>query len=265
MTYLFGYQGKRYTLPQIEQFETWNRVNPELRERILCMIDQCPHDLGIGSGWRSSEVQQRLFESRYTPYKEPPGIYWDGAYWRRNAGAAPAAPPGRSYHESTDPKGYALAVDLLNYNPAIGWANANDRAYGVNDFAAVNNEAWHYQPVEIPTARRNYNPAVHVLQNWKLPTTEPPSTILPTPPGKPPFREGATNESTVIPGSAPYGRVTWLQTILRDEFVKALVPDGQFGPKTTAAVKVMQTSYRVTVDGIYGPQTALARLTRQGK
>jgi hypothetical protein len=264
VTYLFGYQGKRYTLAQMEQFDTWNKVNPEFRERILCMIDQCPHDLGIGSGWRSSETQERVFTSRYVPFKEPPGIYWDGQYWRKKEGVAPAAPPGRSYHESTDPKGYALAVDLLNYNPAIGWANANDRAYGVNDFAAVNDEAWHYQPLEIPTARRNYNPAVHVLQNWKLPTA-PPQTKLPTPPGRPVFKEGATDKSTVVIPGAPNGRVSWLQTILRDEYVKTIVVDGQFGPKTTAALKVMQTKLRVVVDGIYGPQTAGARLTLEGK
>jgi peptidoglycan hydrolase-like protein with peptidoglycan-binding domain len=64
---------------------------------------------------------------------------------------------------------------------------------------------------------------------------------------------------------APDGRVTWLQTILRDEYVPAIVPDGQFGSKTDAALRTMQGALKVTVDGIYGNQTASARYAKVGK
>lgn len=39
--------------------------------------------------------------------------------------------------------------------------------YGLVEFNDVNNEPWHVQPIEVPTARRNYTGAP--LQVWKLP------------------------------------------------------------------------------------------------
>lgn len=51
-------------------------------------------------------------------------------------------------------------------------------------------------------------------------------------------------------------RTRWLQTILNQWFGATLTVDGSFGPATEAAVKAMQVTLRVIVDGIYGRQTA---------
>lgn len=109
-------------------------------------MDDCPHDLGFGNGWRSSERQAEN-------YRRDPDTY---------------APPGYSYHEPTL-NGWALAVDLLNYQPAIGWANDNAERYGLVHFKNVNGEPWHFQPMEIPKARRYFDPAKHKLSTFPLP------------------------------------------------------------------------------------------------
>lgn len=166
-TYRFGYSGKRYSFAQALGLQWWERVHPELRRRIQAAMVDCPHDLGVGGGWRSSAIQEQTFRERYLPCNSG-SLWWEGQRWCKKDGVASAAPPGRSYHESTDPLGYALAVDMLNYQPAIGWMVANDGRYGVHDFANVNSEPWHYQPIEIPNSRSLYNPNIHTLQYWPL-------------------------------------------------------------------------------------------------
>lgn len=145
-TYLFGYSGERLTLAEMERTDTWGKVHPEVRRRVVALMEDCPHDLGFGNGWRSSERQAENYE-------RDPNTY---------------APPGSSYHESTV-EGYALAVDLLNYQPAIGWADDNADRYGLVHFKFVNGEPWHFQPVEIPHARRYFDPAEHQLGPFLLP------------------------------------------------------------------------------------------------
>jgi hypothetical protein len=75
------------------------------------------------------------------------------AGWYKLTSGAPAAPPGRSYHESTTQLGLSLAVDMVGDH---AMANAIEAAFGVRNFKNVNKEDWHYQPIEIPTSRKDY-------------------------------------------------------------------------------------------------------------
>lgn len=137
-------------------------LHPEFRRRLIAMIDAARAagvTIGIGGGARSAAAQEAMFRARYTGHLTPPGIRWAGRWWRRNPGVASAAPPGSSYHED-DIAGGALAADMTG---DLAWIAANGHRWRLRDFADVNNEPWHVQPVEIPTARRDYDPARHHL------------------------------------------------------------------------------------------------------
>jgi hypothetical protein len=156
-TYQFGYDGRRLTLAELNQRPTWTRLHPELRRRLVAMFDDARddgRDLGIGQGWRSSAEQERTFRARYHVVTERPwDTVWNGQRWRKKAGVAAAAPPGRSYHEETTPDGHALAADLVG---DLDWMNAHCGDFGLRHFANVNREPWHVQPIEIPTSRNAY-------------------------------------------------------------------------------------------------------------
>lgn len=49
----------------------------------------------------------------------------------------------------------------------------------------------------------------------------------------------------------------------RGEAVLNIAVDGQFGPKTQAALRRVQEIEKIKVDGVYGPQTRSAMLHRQ--
>lgn len=174
-SYLFGYSGQRKTLAQMDQTTGWNRVHPELRRRAVALMDDCPHDLGVGNAFRSAAQQEVTFRSRYTPYPSPPGMLWEGRYWRHTSGA-PSAPPGRSYHEETV-DGWGLAIDFLNYDPAIPWANAHAAQYGLEHLASYAGERWHFQPIEVPRSRTTYNtnPSAYPIKAFALPGVNPPN------------------------------------------------------------------------------------------
>jgi hypothetical protein len=176
-SYLYGYSSPplRLSLAELEGRLTWRGLDPEFRRRLVALFDACNGTVGIGGGWRSAAQQEALFRSRYTAHSSPPGTEWLGMYWRLKPGMAPSTPPGRSYHEDTTPgprPGSAIAADL------IGDLDAAHRLaswYGLRDLANVNNEPWHFQPIEVPTARRDYTGAP--LKAWTFPNQP-----TPTPP-----------------------------------------------------------------------------------
>lgn len=140
-------------------------VHPELMARLFNLADDVVAqggDFGFGGGWRSSAQQYNLFKSRYTRGVAGATLYWDGspswpqdAGWYKHTSGAPSAPPGRSYHESTTAKGtgFALAVDMVG-DHTLG--NALAAKHQLKHFGNINGEPWHYQPIEIANARRNY-------------------------------------------------------------------------------------------------------------
>lgn len=183
-TYLYGYgdgphgaSATRRTRAYIEEQPQFAKVHPVLMGRLFDLADlviDAGSDYGFGGGWRSSVGQKTLFTSRYTKVDTWTGLYWDGSpSWPELAGyyvhtsGAPSAPPGRSYHESTTGDGYALAVDMVG-DHRVG--NPMAAGVGLRHFATVNGEPWHYQPVEIPNARRSYGGE---FENVKLPEEDP--------------------------------------------------------------------------------------------
>jgi peptidoglycan hydrolase-like protein with peptidoglycan-binding domain len=80
-----------------------------------------------------------------------------------------------------------------------------------------------------------------------------------TPPGSPSFKLGATDASTKIDGAAPDGRVSWLQAVI------GVGITGTFDASTDGAVKSFQKNSALTVDGVYGTQTAAALADYRGR
>lgn len=250
MRYPFGYNGRRLTAQEFDGHSTWNRLHPEFRRRLLSMFQAAQAagtDLGIGGGWRSSEMQRQMFLSRYVV--SPNGrISWDGKRWSKKPGVAAAAPPGRSYHEETDGQGFAFAADLVG---DLRWMNANCQRFGLVHFANVNNEPWHVQPSELPRSRSQYQG--QPLPVFALPQAGP--SAVP--------EEGLAavaaeiqraSRETLRRGSTG-SAVWWMQTLLTQRGYPCGKPDGNFGPRTEAAVKSFQRSSGLLVDGVVGSKT----------
>lgn len=182
MTYLYGYAtpSQRLTVAELETRATWKNLDAEFKRRLVALFNASQaagHEVGIGGGWRSSQQQEALFRSRYTSAPAPPGILWNGTWWTKKPGVASSAPPGRSYHEDSTPDG-AIAADLIG---DIAWAGTVAETFGLFDLSAVNDEPWHFQPVEIPVARRNFNG--QPLKRFMLPDDIPlPPPVHPEPP-----------------------------------------------------------------------------------
>jgi hypothetical protein len=94
-------------------------------------------DLGVGSGYRSYEKQEKLWKQALKKYGSPE----KARKW--------VAPPGGSFHNK------GLAVDLNANgqflgkdanNKATEWAHANAKKYGLH--FRMGHEPWHIEPIE---------------------------------------------------------------------------------------------------------------------
>ncbi len=102
------------------------------------------HELSATGTWRSYERQRSMFLERYVPHNTGHGRkIWNGtAYWKRTAGVASAATPGRSNH------GLGLAVDLSDSPTArisdrnLRWLAAHGPSFGF--WNTVRSERWHW-------------------------------------------------------------------------------------------------------------------------
>ena len=176
-----GYAGAMVRLAILRTRADVRALDPEFRKRVFRLMRHLARagvPLGIGGGGRTTAEQTALFVSRH--YVDPAGsIEWNGKRWSRKAGQAPAAPPGKSYHETTAPYG-ALAVDTV---PPASWDEQNliCHLFGLRHFASVNNEPWHLQPAELPTSRTTYNaqPSAYTLQTWRRPGSKRPGPQFP--------------------------------------------------------------------------------------
>lgn len=94
-----------------------------------------------------------------------------------------------------------------------------------------------------------------------------PAYVKPTPEPQPESKPAPkpTAPKVTVPGGNPYlkrgsrgTRVKQLQRALNAVRKAGLSVDGEYGPKTGAAVRAFQRFARLTVDGVYGPRTAAA-------
>lgn len=142
----FPTHGKPATLDKIKSNPKFQKLHPQLKDRLTKLMVASGGRVGFGGGWRSSAEQERLFLSRYTPTDEVTDIQWNGQYYKHTSGD-PAAPPGRSMHE------LGLAADLAG---DMSWLRENAHRFGLKHFGDVNGEDYHVQPAELPNSRRMY-------------------------------------------------------------------------------------------------------------
>ncbi len=146
-----SYRGDVFrTLAQLEARWDWRWLHPELRRRLWRLCIDHPA-IGFLSGARSQAQQAELYRVR---------------------NGVGVAPPGLSFHEDgsyPDPAAsltWAVAADMIGDLDELGRVGA---LYGLLDFSDVNAEPWHVQPLELPRARRDFDPAKHRLVTWHLP------------------------------------------------------------------------------------------------
>lgn len=255
--YMTGYSGATRDEAGLFAWAPWARFDPEFRRRLKMLMDDAidkGFKVGVGGGWRSSDAQRDLFLSRY--HREDDNnltgsVYWNGVWWEKNDGAAPAAPPGRSYHESTTKTGMCLAADMVGN---LTYLTENCGRFGLVHFGNINGEPWHLQPIEIPHSRSGYDPAKHEpLKRWEVPTSPPaPPAPIPSTPVVP---------KPTIRLATPYQsgkEVMVLQRVLKFWGWYTSVVDGWAGPATIIGIKQMQRALKIKDDGVYGPVTAAA-------
>jgi hypothetical protein len=232
--------------------------------------------------YRTYERQEALFRERYRTYDTGSGStkWWQGRTWWKLKGVAMAATPGTSNH------GFGLADDLAQdentdnvleglSDADLTWVRDNGWSFGWGLEQRAERWHWHWYHPANPNALPQrvvdtlYAKGVTVpdLSAFQFtapkptaasqPTviTLPPDTEISTPVGDSAMKLGATDASTIIPGVANEGRVTWLQAVLgaprTHTYDKAtldlvaafqrnrggLTVDGQYGPMTSAALK----------------------------
>ena len=185
MTFPVGYGTLRKSRAELLVWPSFAKLHPEVQRRALAMMDDAAkagHDLGIGTGWRSSQVQLAVFLERHTVVASGGCCGYNGKRYQLRKGYAHAAPPGRSWHEdAAELGGYAVAIDWVGWQD--GWMNAHCHLYGLKHFAssATGSEPWHTQPVEFPNSRSKWTPNI-TMTAWKLPGDTPADTPKPTPP-----------------------------------------------------------------------------------
>lgn len=249
VTYRTGYGTTRRTLSELMAWSRFAGVHPEVQRRVIAMMDAARGvgvDLGVGGAFRTYEEQKSLFLSRHNLVASGGCCGFEGKRYALISGAAHAAPPFRSYHEGAVNVNGTLrcvALDMVGWEN--GWMEKNVAAYGMKTFTNVNGENWHVQPVEFPNARSSYDPMLHTLKTWALPTPAPAPSggaiDVPTPT----LRSGSTGTE-----------VRELQQHCKFWNWYPYTVDGSFGARTVEAVKKMQAVLKLTQDGVYGPVTA---------
>lgn len=185
--------------------------------------------------YRTYQGQVNLFLRRFdnTP-RDTRQRFWQGKNWWLKPRVAGAAVPGTSNH------GKGLAVDFSVRNrlgqekplntAALEWLAKNGPSFGW--WNTTTDENWHWC--------------------WCLGDGPMPPAVLaeegyfpnpPVPAQPPTLMQGSTGDDVEL-----------LQMRLNKVGQNVLV-DGQFGPRTDAAVKAFQTSRNLTPDGVVGPET----------
>lgn len=166
VTYAQGYKGDRKTVEQLDLVWGWTNLHPEFRKRLLGLFDYARAfgtDVGIGGGARSRSAQLGVFLQRHHVVSSGGCCTFEGRKYALNAGAAHAAPPDLSYHETGVVGIYATAADLVGDLKFVAKVAAQ---FGLDEFTALK-EPWHVQPAEFPRSRRYY--AGEPLKVWCVP------------------------------------------------------------------------------------------------
>jgi Putative peptidoglycan binding domain/D-alanyl-D-alanine carboxypeptidase len=239
MSVMYPSWGDPQTIDQIRAESDFKQLHPTMQQRVLDLIRGSNGAVGLGVGFRSEAEQRQLFLSRYVVDPSGP-VEWDGKRWRKqNAGDATAAPPGRSMHE------LGLAADLAGDH---AWVVANSSRFALKNFASVNDEPWHVQPVELPNSRADYEREGSPWATKADPAPPPPN--------------GGRRRVEVVPGMS--GRVVGqLQKLLiRLGLIQdtAANRDRFYGPATVAVIRKFQAAHGLEVDGRVGPDTWAALL-----
>jgi peptidoglycan hydrolase-like protein with peptidoglycan-binding domain len=197
---------------------------------------QAGFTLTMTGAYRSYDQQVSLFQQRYsTSNTGGSSKNWNGTQYWLKSGMAMAAVPGKSNH------GWGCAVDaaLDGYGSKartvdqsfVQWARQAALANGWS--WEVQSEPWHFRLVTaaaVPQATAG---------------------------GPPPTLQSAPNPTLKLDSSG--GQVAALQFFcLKFKWGDPGSADGNFGPRTEAAVKAMQAALGVSADGLYGPKSAAA-------
>lgn len=186
--------------------------------------------VSAGDTYRTYESQLAVFKQRYTT--EPNGNQtrtFEGKKWyKKDPKLASLAAPGTSQHNT----GLAVDVHTAAEPKRLKWLIANVRKFGFS-WEVVPEEPWHLRYTEgdnIPAAVKEHMEKSGV-QAPAAPVASPLS-------GAPAVKDDGGD---LDPGdSGP--RVTKLQEELAERGFYQGAPDGQFGPKTEAAVVAYKQS-----------------------
>lgn len=246
----YGYANKRVGIDQLDNYDTWAKLQPEFKRRVRAMFVAAQGRVGVGTGWRSSDLQKAVFLQRHVV--GPTGkVNWDGKQWALKPGMAPAAPPGRSFHEGLN-NGLAMAIDIVG---DIAWAGAHAGEFGLIEFAKVNKEPWHFQCAELPRGVSAWiqagRPQPHDLSG---------KTASPASPGKQnsPSKPAPGGQRRQLRAGHQGPDVTEMQALLIKAGAMADKPanrDGVFGQGTHGALTRFQAGCQLAPDGICGPNT----------
>lgn len=245
ITVPYGYGNKRVDIDQLDNYETWSKLHPEFKRRVKAMFVAANGHVGVGTGWRSSDLQKAVFLQRHVV--SPTGkLHWDGKSWALKPGMAPAAPPGMSFHEGVN-NGMAMAIDVVG---DVNWADDHAQQFGLVEFRAVNHEPWHFQCAELP----------HGFSSW-VKAGRPQPKDLSGSSSRPPQPTPAPTPSTTRPqlhlGDKGPDVAAMQGLLIRASAMvdKPANHDGIFGHGTQGALQRFQSSHHLAADGVCGPRT----------
>ena len=166
--YPYGWSGSKLTMAQLEAKATISNAHPEFWRRTKPMLDEGKGRLGVGCIWRSSDIQRNTFLDRHYAVASGGCCHYEGRRYQLHKGKAHAAPPGKSFHESTF-HGYAAGADMIG---DLAWMHSVEKTYGLKDFRNVGNEPWHTQFAELPNSVTQWIAAGRPRPKvWDLPGT----------------------------------------------------------------------------------------------
>lgn len=237
------YYGTRMVTWDVLVASFQDHMHPEAARRGFNFIFCQGGKMGIGSGYR------------------PPGTQPNSPGY---------APPGKSFHEGQQfPSGlYYVAWDLVVVNPggrhrAPYWSEVPVQGsqlsieYGYHMNVGIpgvpGSEPWHGQPIELDSWQTWVNQGRPDLQYGYPIQIFPPE---PDPSPEPDSKEIIVQfKSRELFEGCSGSDVKFYQGQMNDIAGQGLTIDGQFGPKTTQAVKNWQTFFGLQVDGRLGALT----------